>query len=609
MLDKRERNDNLMRKELKKNARGRLKKTYWMMVILCLFMAAVGLDYGTSLEGITGKQGDDSVSGIVITQILEGNADQSVDVTDEYIEDNQEISDHYGILALDHSKGIFAGIVNSAGSGQLFYKLYTALKTAAGTKNLAITLFVIIALAFLLAVYFLIYKPLEVVISRAVLEMRQYDKYPIKRMLYLISIRKYWNVVATQFLRAVYTLLWSLTIVGIFIKSFSYMMVPYILAENPAVPPKEAITLSRKMMDGHKWEACKLLLSFFGWWVLTAITFGLVGIFYANPYQEMTFAEYYKYVRSDAKSKLVLGTDYLDDKYLFEIADDELLDQYYKDVQANLKEAEGDYPKHTGLRKFFENTLGLILFYDEDEAQYQKKKAIRLALKDYKCVMKKEMYPFRLFMHNHKEDVVKLASVQYQRHYSIFNVILIFFSTSFIGWCYEVSLHLVNDGVFVNRGVYHGPWLPIYGYGGVMILLILYKLREKPIAEFVSAVVLCGCVEYFTSWYLQVTHDGMKWWDYHGYFLNLNGRVCGEGLLVFGLGGLAIVYLLAPALDNIFRRIPRKIVVVLVVVLLAIYIADIVYSHYYPNMGAGITDYAVQTLEHVDTAFASLEVL
>jgi hypothetical protein len=89
----------------------------------------------------------------------------------------------------------------------------------------------------------------------------------------------------------------------------------------------------------------------------------------------------------------------------------------------------------------------------------------------------------------------------------------------------------------------------------VIILVLLKKLREKPALEFVAAMVLCGCLEYFSSWYLEMTHDGQRWWDYTGYFLNINGRICAEGLLTFGLGGLAIVYLLAPALDNLLSRI------------------------------------------------------
>ena len=110
----------------------------------------------------------------------------------------------------------------------------------------------------------------------------------------------------------------------------------------------------------------------------------------------------------------------------------------------------------------------------------------------------------------------------------------------------------------MNRGTLHGPWLPIYGTGGVIILILLKKLRKKPLFEFLAAMVLCGGLEYFSSWYLEKTHGGQRWWDYTGYFLNLNGRICAEGLLTFGLGGLAIVYLLAPALDNLLSRIDTR---------------------------------------------------
>lgn len=109
--------------------------------------------------------------------------------------------------------------------------------------------------------------------------------------------------------------------------------------------------------------------------------------------------------------------------------------------------------------------------------------------------------------------------------------------------------------------------------------------------EFLAAMVLCGGLEYFSSWYLEKTHGGQRWWDYTGYFLNLNGRICAEGLLTFGLGGLAIVYRLAPALDNLLSRIDTRKLTVVAVVLLAFYCVDQAYSAQHPNIGAGITDY------------------
>ena len=77
-------------------------------------------------------------------------------------------------------------------------------------------------------------------------------------------------------------------------------MVPYILAENPAMNRKEAFLISKKMMMGQKWNAFVLDLSFLGWRCLEAITFGILGIFYVEPYVQATIAELYAYNRTIA---------------------------------------------------------------------------------------------------------------------------------------------------------------------------------------------------------------------------------------------------------------------------------------------------------------------
>ncbi len=177
-----------------------------------------------------------------------------------------------------------------------------------------------------------------------------------------------------------------------------------------------------------------------------------------------------------------------------------------------------------------------------------------------------------------------------------------------VGWLWEVGLHLFNDGTFVNRGTLHGPWLPIYGSGGVLILLCLYKLRRNAWIQFVSAVVLCGVVEYFTAYYLEMTNNGKKWWDYSGYFLNLHGRICGEGLLVFGLGGIAVVYVLAPLLDDYISKINRKVLMIIACVLVVVFMTDAIYSGIHPNEGEGITASSEQIeIAREDSASHSLQ--
>ena len=179
---------------------------------------------------------------------------------------------------------------------------------------------------------------------------------------------------------------------------------------------------------------------------------------------------------------------------------------------------------------------------------------------------------------------------EYNQSYSITTLILLFFTFSVIGWVWEVALFMLNEGTFVNRGTMFGPWLPIYGTGGLLALVLLRKFFKNPILTFFAMMVISGLIEYFTSYYLEVTR-GVKWWDYSGYFLNLDGRICLEGLIVFGLGGCACIYYVAPLLNNIFEKISQKLRIPLCVILVALFIFDSVYSHFYPNMGKGITDF------------------
>lgn len=104
----------------------------------------------------------------------------------------------------------------------------------------------------------------------------------------------YKNNVMTMFLRSLYTFLWSLLFVipGI-IKSYEYFMVPYILADHPELKSNEVFEMSKKMMDGQKWNTFVLQLSFIGWYLLNMVTFGILGIFYVNPYMHATNAELY----------------------------------------------------------------------------------------------------------------------------------------------------------------------------------------------------------------------------------------------------------------------------------------------------------------------------
>lgn len=104
----------------------------------------------------------------------------------------------------------------------------------------------------------------------------------------------YANVFFTLFLRDLFLVLWTcLLVVPGIIKAYSYRLVPYILGEEPELSPTEAINRSKEMMAGQKWRAFLLDLSFLGWLILSALTLGIVGFFWTNPYKRNTDAALY----------------------------------------------------------------------------------------------------------------------------------------------------------------------------------------------------------------------------------------------------------------------------------------------------------------------------
>ena len=122
---------------------------------------------------------------------------------------------------------------------------------------------------------------------------------------------------------------------------------------------------------------------------------------------------------------------------------------------------------------------------------------------------------------------------------------LLFILYSFLGWCMEVSLISIQNKRFVNRGFLIGPYCPIYGFGGVLITLVLGRYKYDPLVLFVMTVVTCGILEYLTSWAMEVIFKA-RWWDYSQEKFNLNGRVCLRNLAAFGALGLVATYVLNP---------------------------------------------------------------
>lgn len=595
------------RKELKKQAKQRLKSHYWILTIICLFATFLGVEFGSSRWSITYQYDytdlyDTTGIETVLTDLVAGNDDAA---REQVALNEESIREHDTNAPLGRSRGVFSTILNSFSSGGVALSLSDALRSISTSKNVANAILIFLSLLVYVFVWLFVKETYRVITRRIALECRTYETIPLYRFFYPIQTRKWLNIAWVLFVKWLYHGLWSFTIIGGIIKTYSYYLVPYIIAENPNISAKDAIMLSRRMMNGHKWECFIAGLSFFGWELWNLMSVGLVGIFFANPYKFAFFAEYYAKLRKDAIDTNPLGSELLCDNYLYEKPSEEVIASAYSDVASAVKKLPEPVAKPTGFVGFLSGWLGILLSFSPQVQEYENYQALCHHLKSGQLVFERKCYPGRLApapmafkigaTTNLSTTNLSTTNLSATRSYTLVNLVWMFFLFSFIGWIWEVSLHLISNGVFVNRGVLHGPWLPIYGSGGVLILIVLKKLREKPLFEFLSATVLCGGVEYCVAYILEMTHNGQKWWDYTGYFLNLHGRICAEGLLVFGLGGLAIVYLLAPFIDNQLKKFNRKKLAIIGAILLILFAADLVYSNIQPNTGEGITSSAAST--------------
>lgn len=183
---------------------------------------------------------------------------------------------------------------------------------------------------------------------------------------------------------------------------------------------------------------------------------------------------------------------------------------------------------------------------------------------------------------------ISMENFNYLNSDNLLTTNLLFFIFSFIGYLWETFLFFIKKRRFVNRGFLKGPWLPIYGYGMILILIILSKYMNKPFLLFILIIVLCGVVEYLTSFLLEVFFR-KKWWDYSNSFLNINGRVCFTGLLFFGIGGIICTYFITPYLIIKISNISNSIKKVIVFLLVTLYVIDNYYSVKKPNKGKNIS--------------------
>ncbi|MBR6399223.1 MAG: DUF975 family protein [Lachnospiraceae bacterium] len=615
-------------KELKRAALKILKEHYALLVMICILAALLHTAFGDAFSDLQGLMdgsrrfevtvtetevpeesvdpekpaevtvnitGDPSVStgmlgsrtaASVLTEVL-AHGLAAGEQTSQEIQAQAELTED---PVFGRTRGYFSAIVNKFASGQIWITIVSALSQVSHSERASSVIAIILALFIHIFFWAFVQRFYEAVMCRIFLESHTYKRVPYTRFLYFHQVHRWVRTTKTLVLTYVYTALWGLTVIGGFIKSYSYRMVPYIIAENPDINSGDAIRLSRDMMNGHKWELFVKELSFIGWHFISMFTYGLVNLLFTNPYQTAFITEFYVKLRDEAKEKGILNAELLNDVWLYEKAEAASLAGVYAVEKAQLEAPEPAEPPRMGFFNFVADWFGVVLRQTPEEEAYEKAQATRARLQEAKNVLAGESYPMRLVVSPGRVKDPRAEGIYYMRNYSLTTICFLFLVLSFSGWIWEVSLHLIETGNFVNRGVLHGPWLPIYGTGSVIVILFLKKLRNNLPLHFVATIVLCGFVEYFTGLYLEMTHDGQKWWDYSGYFLNIQGRVCAEGLLAFGILGSVIIYLLAPALDTMTRQLPVKAFTIAVAVVMCVFLVDNTYSSKHPNMGEGITD-------------------
>lgn len=155
--------------------------------------------------------------------------------------------------------------------------------------------------------------------------------------------------------------------------------------------------------------------------------------------------------------------------------------------------------------------------------------------------------------------------------------ILFFFAYSFLGWCLEVICKLITEKRFINRGILIGPICPIYGYGVLIMTLFFRKYLNDPITLFILIIVSCSILEYFTSYFLEKVYH-TRWWDYSTKKFNINGRICLETMIPFGILGLLIMNYMNPIVFNLLNILPNYLIYILSTIFLITYIIDNIIS-------------------------------
>lgn len=159
----------------------------------------------------------------------------------------------------------------------------------------------------------------------------------------------------------------------------------------------------------------------------------------------------------------------------------------------------------------------------------------------------------------------------------ISEIFLIFMMYSSLGWIMEVLVTLYKNKKIINRGFLIGPYCPIYGWGCMMIIFLLDKYKSNIFILFIMAIIICSILEYYTSYFMEKIFK-TRWWDYSKNKYNINGRICIETMIPFGILGCIVIYIINPIFKNILSKTPLSIINALALSLFIIFLVDNIIS-------------------------------
>lgn len=166
---------------------------------------------------------------------------------------------------------------------------------------------------------------------------------------------------------------------------------------------------------------------------------------------------------------------------------------------------------------------------------------------------------------------------------------LFFIMYAVVGWIYEVLLEVaIYQWGFSNRGVLFGPYLPIYGFGGVIFVLLFYKLSKRRdstwfrlvavVMIFLGSALVATTIELATSYLLEYLTGAWPWQTYTNYKINFQGRIALSPSIRFGIGGVFFVYVLQPFYDKILGRFSKKTIAIVSYILMGVIIVDLFFT-------------------------------